>query len=92
VIRALSSTPYELDGFEIEVNQVLKALNRSRNVTGVLMPIEALSPLRRDLTVSGYPQVVQTTVGDEVIPFLRAKTVCGRLGRDICHELVLVQC
>jgi hypothetical protein len=79
VIRVLSSEPYKLDGFEIQVNQELKALNRTRNVTGVLVPIEALSLSRRDLTVSGYPQTVQTTVGDEVIPFLRAKTVCGRL-------------
>jgi hypothetical protein len=71
VIRALSSTPYQLDGFEVEVSQELKALNPTRNVTGVLVPIQTLTPSRRDLTVSGYPQVVQTTVGDEVIPFLQ---------------------
>ena len=63
-------------------------MNRARNVTGVLVPIEALSPSRRDLTVSGAPTVVQTTVGDEVIPFLRAKTVCGRLGAQLIDGLV----
>src|SRR5215471_1474697 len=88
IIRALSSSPNQLDGFEREINQELQALNRSRNVTGVLVPIEALSPSRRDLTVSGYPQVVQTTVGDEVIPFLRSKTVCGRLGAQLIDGLV----
>jgi hypothetical protein len=88
VIRALSSTPYQLDGFEVEINQELKALNRSREVTGVLVPIEALSPTRRDLTVSGYPTVVQTTVEPEIIPFLRAKTVCGRLGAQLIDGLV----
>jgi hypothetical protein len=88
VIRALSSTPYQLDGFEVEINQELKALNRSRNVNGVLVPIEALSPTRRDLTVSGYPTVVQTTVEPEIIPFLRAKSVCGRLGAQLIDGLV----
>ena len=38
--------------------------------------------------MSGFPQVVQTTVGDEVIPFLRAKTVCGRLGAQLIDDLV----
>jgi hypothetical protein len=52
------------------------------------VPIQALTPSRRDLTVSGFPQVVQTTVGDEVIPFLRAKTVCGRLGAQLIDDLV----
>ena len=68
----------------MEVHQELKALNPNRNVIGHLVPIEVLAqPWRRDLTIGGYPQVVQTTVGDQVIPFLRAKTVCGRLGATI---------
>ena len=33
------------------------------------------------------PQVVQVTVGDQVIPFLRAKTICGRLGATIIDGL-----
>jgi predicted phage gp36 major capsid-like protein len=33
------------------------------------------------------PQVVQTTVGDQIIPFLRAKTICGRLGATIIDGL-----
>jgi hypothetical protein len=88
VIRSLTMSPYKLDGFEVEVNQELKALNPSRDVNGVLVPIQALTPSRRDLTVSGFPQVVQTTVGDEVIPFLRSKTVCGRLGAQLIDGLV----
>src|SRR6516164_1834343 len=88
IIRSLSTSPYKLDGFEVEVNQELKALNPGRNVNGILVPIQALTPSRRDLTVSGAPTVVQTTVGDEVIPFLRAKTVCGRLGAQLIDGLV----
>jgi HK97 family phage major capsid protein len=33
------------------------------------------------------PQVVQTTVADAIIPFLRAKTICGRLGATIIDGL-----
>jgi hypothetical protein len=51
-----------------------------------LVPIEALSSWRRDLTIPGLP-VVQTTVADEILPFLRAKTVCGRLGATLLDGL-----
>jgi HK97 family phage major capsid protein len=88
VIRSLSTSPYKLDGFEVEINQELKALNPGRNVNGILVPIESLSPSRRDLTVSGAPVVVQTTVEPEIIPFLRAKSVCGRLGAQLIDGLV----
>jgi hypothetical protein len=89
VIRSLSSSPYKLDGFEVEVNQELKALNPGRDVTGVLVPMQVLSPVRRDLSVSGLPQVIQTTVsGEPPIPFLRAKTVCGRLGAQLIDGFV----
>ena len=84
VLRSFCSSPHSLDGFEAEVDQELKSLNRARNVVGRLVPAEVL---RRDLTIGGYPQVVQTTVGDQVIPFLRAKTVCGRLGATILENL-----
>jgi hypothetical protein len=67
VIRSFSMSPYKLDGFEVEVSQELKALNPGRDVTGVLVPIQALTPSRRDLTVTGLPVVVQTTVGDEAV-------------------------
>jgi HK97 family phage major capsid protein len=87
VIRSLCSTPPKLDGFEMEVNEELHALNHARNVVGTLVPAEALSTCRRDLTIAGYPQVVQTTVGDQVIPFLRAKTVCGQLGATLLDGL-----
>jgi HK97 family phage major capsid protein len=81
-----------LDGFETEVSQELQALNRGRNVNGTLVPIEALSPSRRDLTIAGYPLAVQTTVEPEApINFLRAKTICGRLGATLIDGLVSAQ-
>jgi hypothetical protein len=87
VLRSYCKTPPKLDGFELEVDQELKALNRTRSPVGRLVPIEALSTLRRDLSIAGYPQLVQTTVGDQIIPFLRAKTICGRLGATIIDGL-----
>jgi hypothetical protein len=78
VLRAYCKTPPRLDGFEQEVHEELSSLNRARNPVGKLVPIQALSKLRRDLSIAGYPQIVQTTVGDAIIPFLRAKTICGR--------------
>jgi HK97 family phage major capsid protein len=87
VIRDITSGRPHLDGFEMEVSQELQALNRSRNVNGTLVPIEVLSPWRRDLTTT-LP-VVQTTVEPEPpINFLRAKTVCGRLGATLIDGLV----
>jgi hypothetical protein len=88
LIRSLCTRPPRLDGFENEVNEELRALNRARNVVGHLVPIEALSTWRRDLTIgSGFAPVIQTTVGREVVPFLRAKTICGRLGATILDNL-----
>jgi hypothetical protein len=87
VLRSMCTTPPSLDAFEMEVHQELSSLSKGRNITGKLVPIEALSPWRRDLTIGGYPQVVQTTVGDQVLPFLRAKTVCGRLGATLLDGL-----
>jgi hypothetical protein len=85
VLRSFCKTPPKLD--VQEVNQELQSLNRARNPVGKLVPIQALSTLRRDLSVAGYPQVVQTTVADAIIPFLRAKTICGRLGATIIDGL-----
>jgi HK97 family phage major capsid protein len=85
VLRSYCKTPPRLDGFEMEVHEELASLNRARTPIGKLVPIQALST--RQLTVGGYPQVVQTTVGDQIIPFLRAKTVCGRLGATIIDGL-----
>jgi hypothetical protein len=87
VLGSMCTTPPKLAPLETEVDQELRALNPSRNTVGRLVPLEALSPQRRDLSVGGYPQVVQTTVGDQVIPFLRAKTVCGRLGATLLDGL-----
>jgi hypothetical protein len=37
VIRALSAKPNRLDGFELEVDQELKSLNKERNTSGILV-------------------------------------------------------
>jgi hypothetical protein len=87
VLKAYCKTPPKLDGFEQEVHEELQSLNRARNSVGKLVPIQALSTLRRDLSIAGYPQIVQTTVADQIIPFLRAKTICGRLGATIIDGL-----
>jgi hypothetical protein len=88
LLRSMCSTPPNLSALETEVDEELRALNPNRNVIGRLVPVEVLAqPWRRDLTIGGYPQVVQTTVGDQVIPFLRAKTVCGQLGATIIEGL-----
>src|SRR6516165_3440834 len=74
----------------MEVDMELRALNPYRNVIGKLVPVEALSPLRRDLSITSPSTgavTVQTTVGDQVIPFLRAKTICGRLGATLLDGL-----
>ena len=91
VLRAMCETPHKLGALELEVDQELRALNPRRGVIGYLVPIEALSqPWRRDLSIttpSTGSVTVQTSVGDEVIPFLRAKTVCGRLGATLLDGL-----
>jgi hypothetical protein len=92
VLKSYCKTPPKLDGFELEVDQELKALNRARSPVGRLVPVEALSTLRRDLSIAGYPPIVQTTVGDQIIPFLRAKTICGRLGATIIDGLRAGMC
>jgi hypothetical protein len=90
VLRSMCTTPPAYSTLEMEVDQELRALNPNRNVIGHLVPVEVLSPLRRDLSI-GTPSAggvtVQTTVGDQVIPFLRAKTVCGRLGATLLDGL-----
>ena len=89
IVRNLCSGRPRLDGLENEVSSELLRLNRSRNVSGVQVPIESLSPSRRDLTIGGYPLAVQTTVEPEApINFLRAKSVCAKLGCRLIDGLV----
>jgi hypothetical protein len=52
--------------------------------------VRALSTWRRDLTIAGYPQVVQTTVGDEVIPFLRSSSLAADVAKNANNVLVLI--
>jgi hypothetical protein len=90
IIRGLASNKPRLDALEAEVDEELKALNRTRSVSGVLVPLEALSASRRDLTITPPATggvTVQTTVGDQVIPFLRSKTICGKLGCTMLDNL-----
>jgi hypothetical protein len=91
VLRAMCETPHKLGALEMEVDQELRALNPRRGVIGHLVPIETLSqPWRRDLSIttpSTGAVTVQTTVGDQVIPFLRAKTICGQLGAQLIGGL-----
>jgi len=81
VLRSCCKTPPRLDGFEQEVHEELQSLNRARSPVGRLVPVEALSTWRRDLSIAGYPQIAQTTVGDQIIPFLRAKLFAGGSAR-----------
>jgi hypothetical protein len=74
-----------VSGFEMEVHEELRALNRQYDPIGVFVPMEILS--RRDLSVGLSPQVVQTSVEPEIIPFLRFKTVVGRLGGTLLSDL-----
>jgi hypothetical protein len=47
VLRAMCETPHKLGALEMEIDQELRALNPNRGVIGHLVPLEALSPLRR---------------------------------------------
>jgi hypothetical protein len=91
VLRAMCETPHKLGMLEMEVDQELRALNPNRGVIGHLVPIQALSqPWRRDLSITSPSTgsvTVQTSVGDEVIPFMRAKSVCGQLGATLLDGL-----
>jgi HK97 family phage major capsid protein len=86
VIKELGHKPSRLTGFEMEVHEELRALNRSNDPIGIFIPMGILS--RRDLSVGSYPAVVQTSVETEVIPFLRYKSVIGRLGGTLLTDLV----
>jgi HK97 family phage major capsid protein len=86
VVRELGKKPSRLTGFEMEVHQELHALNRDNEPIGVFIPMEVLS--RRDLTLSTGAVSVQTSVQPEIIPFLRYKAVCGRLGATLLTDLV----
>jgi HK97 family phage major capsid protein len=84
VIRELNKR--ELSGLELEVSQELRALSRGQNALGILIPMEVLS--RRDLSVGSSPVTVQTSVEPEIIPFLRYKSVTGRLGATLLTDLM----
>jgi HK97 family phage major capsid protein len=86
VIHEQGIKPSRLIGFELEVHEELHALNRQYDPIGTFIPLEILS--RRDLSVGAYPQVVQTSIEPEIMPFLRYKTVTGRLGATLLSDLV----
>jgi HK97 family phage major capsid protein len=84
VIRELSQQPPRLTGFEMEVDEELRSLTTDRQTMGTLIPMQALC--QRDLTSTGFP-TVQTSVGEEIAPFLRYKSVTGRLGATLLSDL-----
>jgi hypothetical protein len=86
VIRELGRKPPKLTGFEAEISQELSALSRERDMDGPMIPMAVLS--KRDLSVATYPEIVQTSVETDVIPFLRYKAVTGRLGATLLTDLV----
>jgi hypothetical protein len=55
IIRALSSKPTRLDGFEMEFDQELRSLNRGRAVVGTLVPSEALANREDTVTWRSKP-------------------------------------
>jgi hypothetical protein len=83
-VRELTKQPARLTGLESELDEELRSLNRGRDVVGTLIPLQAF--MRRDLTATGAPSV-QTSVGEDVTPFLRYKSVTGRLGATLLNDL-----
>jgi hypothetical protein len=84
VIREMVKQPARVTGFEMEVDQELRSLSHDNECVGTMIPLSMLS--RRDLTVPGFP-AVQTSVGEDVAPFLRYKSVTGRLGATLLNDL-----
>jgi len=84
VIREMVKQPARVTGFEMEVDQELRSLSHDNECVGTMIPVQMLS--RRDLTAAGFP-AVQTSVGEEVAPFLRYKSVTGRLGATLLNDL-----
>ena len=78
-----------LTGFEAEVSEELRALVGSkREISGSLVPLSVLS--QRDLSTGAGvgAELIQTWVSrDQPINFLRAKSVCGRLGATLLTDL-----
>jgi HK97 family phage major capsid protein len=89
LVRALSgllTTGKPDAALELEVDQELRLLNdRSVDPGSIIVPLSAFS-VRADLDTSSPPvggSLVPTKVEQEVIPFLRYRSVVGRLGGKI---------
>jgi HK97 family phage major capsid protein len=68
---------------EIEAHAELASLSdRSLNDGTLLVPLSALDG-RRDLDSGDSSSLVQTKVSAQVLPFLRYKSICGRLGATL---------
>jgi HK97 family phage major capsid protein len=67
---------------ELEADQELRSwTDRGKTSGSVLIPLEAFDYRQRDLDAAGTGQAfVPTVIETDVIPFLRNKTVVGRMG------------
>jgi HK97 family phage major capsid protein len=81
------SSERRLTGLEAECDAELRTLCGSkRDVNGALVPIEIFN---RDLsnTTGVGKELVQTAVAPQILPFLRTKSVVGRLGATLMDGL-----
>jgi hypothetical protein len=84
VVKELSEHPPKLTHLEAALDAELRALNRGHSLDATLIPPQVLN---RDLTVGSSPSSVQASVGKEIQPFLRSKSVCARLGGTLLSDL-----
>ena len=85
-----------LDGFEYECHSEIEHQMRNTNITasGFFVPEFAFtqSLQQRDMTATGGPttggNLIMTEVVPSLIPLLRNKTVCGRMGARLMGGLV----
>lgn len=97
----LAKADNHLDGFEYECHREIENQLRNTNITaaGFFVPEFALVDQReiarlekRDMTATGGPSTggdfIMTEVVPSLIPLLRNKTVCGRMGARLMGGLV----
>jgi hypothetical protein len=75
-------------GMELEVSNELKLLSgrNGGDPNAFMIPAEALSQ-RADLDSSSSSQLVPVRIEPSILPYLRNRTICGRLGATIIDNL-----